>query len=148
MGRPHLCVAYAARTVRDLPGPRRPEAGRCQQSRCESNFGNHLEHSRTVRPAQGESVSAKWCEGLGLCGPSTIRVKQPETEHTVSFGKLQSWLDGGGKSLREESCLAWRRALRLRRFLRSSAGRLVRGQCNKSSCSSRDGPIRGWQDLA
>ena len=23
---------------------------------------------------------------------------QPETEHTVSVGKLQSWLDGGGKS--------------------------------------------------
>jgi hypothetical protein len=28
----------------------------------------------------------------------TIPVKQPETEHTVSVGKLQSWLDGGGKS--------------------------------------------------
>jgi hypothetical protein len=36
-------------------------------------------------------------------GPATrltIRVKQPETEHTVSVGKLPTWLDGGGKSLR------------------------------------------------
>lgn len=38
-------------------------------------------------------------------GPATrltIRVKQPETEHTVSVGKLQSWLDGNGKSPREQ----------------------------------------------
>lgn len=38
-------------------------------------------------------------------GPATrltIRVKQPETEHTVSVGKLQSWLDGGGKSPNEQ----------------------------------------------
>jgi len=32
----------------------------------------------------------------------TIRVKQPETEHRVSVGKLQSWLDGGGKSPNEQ----------------------------------------------
>jgi hypothetical protein len=31
----------------------------------------------------------------------TIRVKQPETEHTVSVGKLRSWLDGNGKSPNE-----------------------------------------------
>jgi hypothetical protein len=31
-----------------------------------------------------------------------IRVKQPETEHTVNVGKLQSWLDGGGKSPNEQ----------------------------------------------
>ena len=43
MGRPHLCVACAARAVRDLSGPRRPEAGRCQQGRCETNFGTHVE---------------------------------------------------------------------------------------------------------
>jgi len=39
-----------------------------------------------------------------MFGPATrltIRVKQPETEHTVSVGKLQSWLDGGGKSPNE-----------------------------------------------
>ena len=32
----------------------------------------------------------------------TIRVKQPETEHTVSVGKLRSWLDGSGKSPNEQ----------------------------------------------
>jgi hypothetical protein len=40
-----------------------------------------------------------------IFGPATrltIRVKQPETEHTVSVGKLQSWLDGGGKSPNEQ----------------------------------------------
>ena len=30
-----------------------------------------------------------------------IRVKQPETEHTVSVGKLQSRFNGGGKSPNE-----------------------------------------------
>ena len=38
-------------------------------------------------------------------GPAThltVRVKQPETEHTVSVGKLQRWLDGGGKSPNEQ----------------------------------------------
>src|ERR1700722_14320233 len=43
MGCPHLCVACAARAVRDLSGPRRPEAGRCQQGRCETNLGTHVE---------------------------------------------------------------------------------------------------------
>ena len=40
-----------------------------------------------------------------MFGPATrltIRVKQPETEHTVSVGKLQSWLDDGGKSPNEQ----------------------------------------------
>ena len=32
----------------------------------------------------------------------TIRIKQPETEHTVSVGKLQAWLHGGAKSLNEQ----------------------------------------------
>ena len=32
----------------------------------------------------------------------TIRVKQPETKHTVSVGKLQTWVDGGGKSPNEQ----------------------------------------------
>jgi hypothetical protein len=31
-----------------------------------------------------------------------ILVKQPETEHTVSAVKLQTWLDGGGKSPNEQ----------------------------------------------
>ena len=38
-------------------------------------------------------------------GPAThltIRVKQPETEHIVSVGKLQTWLDGGGRSPNEQ----------------------------------------------
>ena len=42
------------------------------------------------------------CGFADVCfGPATrmtIRVKQPETEHTVSVGKLQSWLNGGGKN--------------------------------------------------
>jgi hypothetical protein len=33
--------------------------------------------------------------------PVTVRVRQPETEHTVSVGKFQSWLDGGGNSPNE-----------------------------------------------
>jgi hypothetical protein len=39
-------------------------------------------------------------------GPATrltIRVKQPETEHTVSVGELQAWLEGGGKSPNEQA---------------------------------------------
>jgi hypothetical protein len=32
----------------------------------------------------------------------TIRDKQPETEHTVSVGRLRRWLDGGGKSPNEQ----------------------------------------------
>jgi hypothetical protein len=31
-----------------------------------------------------------------------ISVKQPETKHTVSVGKLQNWLDSGGKSPNEQ----------------------------------------------
>jgi hypothetical protein len=31
----------------------------------------------------------------------TIRVEHPETEHTLNLSKLQSWLDGGGKTLNE-----------------------------------------------
>jgi hypothetical protein len=49
-------------------------------------------------------------------GPATrliIRVKQPETEHTVSVGKLQRWLDGGGKSPNEQVAKS-----RLREILR------------------------------
>jgi hypothetical protein len=33
---------------------------------------------------------------------TTIRVEQPETEHTVSAGKFQSWLDSGSKSPNEQ----------------------------------------------
>jgi hypothetical protein len=88
MGRPHLCVADPAGAVRDLPGPRRPEARCCQQSRCECKFGNQLEHSREVRPAQGESVSAKWGDDWGYVDPLA----------EAGVGKLQTWLDGGGKS--------------------------------------------------
>jgi len=43
--------------------------------------------------------------GEATYGPATrltVRVKQPETEHTVSIGKLQGWLDGGGKSPNEQ----------------------------------------------
>src|ERR1700733_9279678 len=76
MGRPHLCVACAARAVRDLSGPRRPEAGRCQQSRCASNFGNHLKHSRMVRAAQGENVSPL---------PTPATTPSPRWIPTVSF---------------------------------------------------------------
>ena len=40
-----------------------------------------------------------------IFGPATrltVRVKQPETEHTVSVGKLRRWLDGGGKNPHEQ----------------------------------------------
>ena len=50
-------------------------------------------------------------------GPATrltIRVKQPETEHTLSVGKLQSWLDGVGKSPHEQVAKS-----RLKAILRS-----------------------------
>jgi hypothetical protein len=57
-----------------------------------------------VCPLNGEAVS-----------PSlTIRVKQPETEHTVSVGKLHTWLDGGGKSRNERVAKS-----RLKEILRS-----------------------------
>ncbi len=49
-------------------------------------------------------------------GPAThltIRVRQPETEHIVSVGKLQSWLDGGGKSPNDQVAKS-----RLREILR------------------------------
>jgi hypothetical protein len=32
----------------------------------------------------------------------TIRVKAPEEEHTVSVGKVLSWLDGGARSPSEQ----------------------------------------------
>lgn len=38
-------------------------------------------------------------------GPATrltIRVKAPEEEHTVTVGKVLSWLEGGGKSPSEQ----------------------------------------------
>ena len=40
-----------------------------------------------------------------IFGPAirlAIRVKRPETEHTVSVGKLRSWLEGGGKNPNEQ----------------------------------------------
>jgi hypothetical protein len=39
---------------------------------------------------------------LRPCNPPDHQVKPPETEHTVSVGKLQSWLAGGGKSPHEQ----------------------------------------------
>jgi hypothetical protein len=40
-----------------------------------------------------------------LLGPATrltIRVKAPEEEHTVTVGKVLSWLDGGSRSPSEQ----------------------------------------------
>jgi hypothetical protein len=31
-----------------------------------------------------------------------VKVKAPETEHVISVGKLNAWLDGGGKSPNEQ----------------------------------------------
>jgi len=48
----------------------------------------------------------RWRRIIWRCGPATrltIRVRQSETEHTVSVGKFQSWLDGGGKSPNEQA---------------------------------------------
>jgi len=62
-----------------------------------------MEHFQEVRPARRESVSAKMAPRLRATATRlTIRVNQPETEHTVSVGKLQTWLDGGGKSPNEK----------------------------------------------
>jgi hypothetical protein len=39
-------------------------------------------------------------------GPATrlrIRVKAPEEEHTVTVGKVLSWLDGGGRNPSEQA---------------------------------------------
>ena len=33
----------------------------------------------------------------------TTCMRQPETQHTVSVGKLQAWLDGSGKSPNEQA---------------------------------------------
>jgi hypothetical protein len=38
LGGEHLQFRWTLAAVRDLPGPRRPEAGRCQQGCCESIF--------------------------------------------------------------------------------------------------------------
>lgn len=38
-------------------------------------------------------------------GPATrliVRVRAPQEEHTLSIGKLQSWLNGGAKSPSEQ----------------------------------------------
>jgi hypothetical protein len=39
---------------------------------------------------------------LGPATQLTIRVKAPEEEHTVSVGKVLSWLDGGARSPNEQ----------------------------------------------
>ena len=52
------------------------------------------------------SPSSSAADTEAAFGPATrltIRVKQPETEHTVSVGKLHRWLDGGGRG-RMSSC--------------------------------------------
>jgi hypothetical protein len=40
---------------------------------------------------------------LGPATQLTIRVKAPEEEHTVSVGKVLSWLDGGARSPNEQA---------------------------------------------
>jgi len=39
---------------------------------------------------------------LGPATQLTIRVKAPEEEHTLSVGKVLSWLDGGARSPNEQ----------------------------------------------
>lgn len=72
-----------------------------------------LEHAVDVPPAWVFEVAVLALAEFWRCGfadatfgPATrltIRVKQPETEHTVSVAKLQAWLDGGGKSPNEQA---------------------------------------------
>ena len=39
---------------------------------------------------------------FGSATPLRIRVKAPEEEHTISVGKVLSWLDGGARSPSEQ----------------------------------------------
>jgi hypothetical protein len=39
---------------------------------------------------------------FGAARQLKIRVRAPEEEHTVTVGKVMSWLDGGAKSPREQ----------------------------------------------
>ena len=39
---------------------------------------------------------------FGPATPLRIRVKAPEEEHTISVGKVLSWLDGGARSPSEQ----------------------------------------------
>jgi hypothetical protein len=62
---------------------------------------NCARHPSPKRPFSRYPRCAVYGFAGATFGPATglsIRVKQPETEHTVSVGKLQSWLDGGGKT--------------------------------------------------
>jgi hypothetical protein len=71
-----------------------------------------LEHAVEVNAASVYEAAVLGLAEFRRCGfadatfgPATrltVRVKQPETEHTVSVGKLQSWLDGSGKSPNEQ----------------------------------------------
>ena len=72
----------------------------------------HVEHAVEVSAASVYEAAVLALAEFRRCGFAdatfgpgtrlTIRVKQPETEHTVSVGKLQTWLDGGGKSPNEQ----------------------------------------------
>jgi hypothetical protein len=77
---------------------------------CRVSFSDYegLEHAVEVAAASVYEAAVPALAEFRQCGladaifgpatRSTIRVKQPVTEHAVSVGKLQSWLDGGGKS--------------------------------------------------
>ena len=55
-----------------------------------------------VAPARRENGGAAFDATLNDIVVQSLTRTQPETEHTVSVGKLQSWLDGGGKSPNEQ----------------------------------------------
>jgi len=60
---------------------------------------------RSTKPPSSRWRNSDGADSRATFGPATrltIRVKQPETEHAVSVGKLQTWIDGGGKSPNEQ----------------------------------------------
>ena len=71
-----------------------------------------LEHAVEVAAASVFEAAVLALAEFRRCGfadatfvPATrliVRVRQAETEHTVSVGKLQSWLDGGARSPNEQ----------------------------------------------
>jgi hypothetical protein len=61
-----------------------------------------LEHSRTLDQREGKVCPLNKATHGTLWTRPTIRVKQPETEHSVSVDKLQTWLAGGGESPHEQ----------------------------------------------
>jgi hypothetical protein len=79
------------------------------EAACEFGTGSEgLEHTVEVATASVYEAAVLALAEFRRCGFAraafgratrlTVHVKQPETEHTASVGKLQSWLDGGARA--------------------------------------------------